>query len=230
MCDVWDSFTLNVLALLHAFTISTLFAAICQPIFTRLHSFVKRRLRVRRDRADRRSRAIAEPLEQPLPDQKVYRKRRLRAKKTPRVSESHDPAAAHDPAAGHDPTADHDLAAGHDPAAGLDLAAGHDPAAAHDLAGHDLAAGHDLSAAHDPAGHDLAGHDPAPALAVEMSSSRDPVVSIPEELVCVVCMDSLRDTLLPCLHLSTCEGCTGKIGHCPICRTAFDTHTKVFLS
>ena len=42
---------------------------------------------------------------------------------------------------------------------------------------------------------------------------------------CVVCLNSMRDTLiLPCNHLACCQTCFPKLNDCPICRGAMKEH------
>ena len=53
--------------------------------------------------------------------------------------------------------------------------------------------------------------------------------------LCVICMNSIRAALLlPCHHMVTCVECTEALlfidRKCPICRTAFEEYSRVFLS
>ena len=50
-------------------------------------------------------------------------------------------------------------------------------------------------------------------------------------LMCVVCMDSERDTLVgPCYHLAMCAGCAGGVQECPICRIGIELRRRMILS
>ena len=53
-----------------------------------------------------------------------------------------------------------------------------------------------------------------------------------DELLCVVCMDSRRNVVLPCKHLATCMECTVSLLRlktaCPLCRSPFSRFTRVY--
>ena len=84
---------------------------------------------------------------------------------------------------------------------------------------------------------DIRAPDPpanvAPECNDEICTEQAPILAADEICdiaTCIVCMDRTRDTLLPCRHISTCEECTKMISACPLCRVAFDSHMRVFLS
>uniref|UniRef100_A0A7S2DAG0 RING-type domain-containing protein n=1 Tax=Octactis speculum TaxID=3111310 RepID=A0A7S2DAG0_9STRA len=50
-----------------------------------------------------------------------------------------------------------------------------------------------------------------------------------EERACVVCLDSLKTTLLlPCSHLCLCSTCAPLVTHCPVCRTPIQDRKAVY--
>jgi len=51
-----------------------------------------------------------------------------------------------------------------------------------------------------------------------------------EPYLCVICVDSLRDTvLMPCLHLVSCAACADKLDNtCPLCRAKINAKISVY--
>ncbi|KMQ81504.1 zinc finger protein [Lasius niger] len=58
----------------------------------------------------------------------------------------------------------------------------------------------------------------------------DPNARIPEEMLCIVCIDRRRDTVFqPCSHLIVCTVCSVRIDDCPICRKRVTSKMRVYM-
>jgi len=67
---------------------------------------------------------------------------------------------------------------------------------------------------------------------VDKFLEEEEIESMPDPLLCVICLDSKKCIMLsPCNHVCICENCSLKnLGRqCPICRTAITAKTKVFI-
>ena len=46
---------------------------------------------------------------------------------------------------------------------------------------------------------------------------------------CVICFQKPKSILFdPCMHFSTCQSCSDRLQHCPICRGEFESRLLVF--
>ena len=52
--------------------------------------------------------------------------------------------------------------------------------------------------------------------------------SAPPRAACVVCqMNEATEALLPCRHVALCTNCLTRVGLCPVCRSAVQSHFTV---
>lgn len=66
-------------------------------------------------------------------------------------------------------------------------------------------------------------------LSTAMAEQPKADVSIPDELLCLVCRTCKKDTLSkPCLHISSCAQCHAVLKSCPLCRAKIEGGQHVF--
>ena len=74
----------------------------------------------------------------------------------------------------------------------------------------------------------IAPGDEAVATAVPAGT---PVEEAEQASECVVCLEEKREmVLVPCGHACVCEGCSGTLALCPICRATIEKAVKMYAS